>query len=78
MDWGTFLGVAAVVVGVVGLQSVWIVRALDGLTAGLERLERRFDHLEARFDHLEGRFDDVIAGGLREHGERLTRLEAGR
>ena len=59
------------------------------LTGTVSHLEGRFDGLEGRFDGLEGRFDglenrfdaqgkriDGILHVLREHGERLARIEA--
>jgi hypothetical protein len=44
------------------LQALWISRALDRVHATLDRLDSRFDHVEG-----------VV---LRDHGERITRLEA--
>ncbi|MCY4433117.1 MAG: hypothetical protein OXE45_05510 [bacterium] len=52
------------------------------LTGTVSHLEGRFDGLEGRFDGLENRFDaqgkriDGILHVLREHGERLARIEA--
>lgn len=51
----TIIGVLAVVIGI---QTVWITRALGG----------RFGRIEERLDRIE----DVI----RDHGERIARLEA--
>ncbi|MCQ3809459.1 MAG: hypothetical protein KTV68_02780 [Acidimicrobiia bacterium] len=54
----------------------------DGLEGRFDGLEGRFDGLEGRFDGLENRFDaqgkriDGILHVLREHGERLARIEA--
>jgi uncharacterized membrane protein len=66
VEWsqvGTIIGVLTAVVGLaVGLQSFWIAHALDRIHATLDRLD-------ARFDRVEG----VV---LREHAERIARLEA--
>jgi hypothetical protein len=44
------------------LQALWISRALGRVHATLDRLDSRFDHVEG-----------VV---LRDHGERIARLEA--
>jgi uncharacterized membrane protein len=66
VEWvqvGTIIGVLTAVVGLaVGLQSFWIAQALDRVHAALDRID-------ARLDHIEG----VV---LREHSERIARLEA--
>jgi hypothetical protein len=45
-----------------GLQALWISRALDRVYSTVDRLDTRFDHVEG-----------VV---LRDHGERIARLEA--
>ena len=66
MDWaqaGTIIGaLTAVVALAVGLQSFWIAHALGRIYATLDRLDTRFDHIEG-----------VV---LRDHAERIARLEA--
>jgi hypothetical protein len=65
MDYLEILtAVATVLVPTVGTQTFWIVRALNGI-------ERRIDGVDDRLDHI----DQTI---LRDHGERISRLEAGR
>jgi hypothetical protein len=65
MDYLEILtAVATVLVPMVGTQTFWIVRALN-------RIERRIDGVYDRLDHI----DQTI---LRDHGERISRLEAGR
>lgn len=54
--------VAVVVVPLVGLQTFWIARSLDQIAARLDRVEGRIDGLEQTL--------------VRDHGERITRLEA--
>jgi hypothetical protein len=56
--------VATVLVPTVGLQTFWVVRALN-------RIDRRIDRVDDRLDHI----DQTI---LRDHGERISRLEASR
>ena len=59
----TIIGVLTAVVGLaVGLQSFWIAHALDRIHATLERLDARLSHMES-----------VV---LRDHSERIARLEA--
>ena len=66
VEWsqvGTIIGVLTAVVSLaVGLQSFWIAHVLDRMNATLERLDARFDHVER-----------VV---LRDHAERIARLEA--
>lgn len=66
VEWsqvGTIIGVLTAVVALaIGLQSFWIAHALDRINATLDRLDRRFDHVEG-----------VV---LRDHAERIARLEA--
>ena len=66
VEWfqvGTIIGVLTAVVGLaVGLQSFWIARPLDRIHATLERLDARLSHIES-----------VV---LRDHSERIARLEA--
>lgn len=58
----TLAAVAAVIVPLVGLQTFWIARSLDAIGGRLERVDRRLEHI-----------DQAV---LREHGERIARLEA--
>jgi hypothetical protein len=60
----TLLAVAAVVVPLVGVQTFWIARSLDGLERSISR---RLNLIEARLDRIEEL--------LRHHGERIARLE---
>ena len=60
--WSQVATIIGVLTAAVGLQSYWIGQALDRIHATLERLD-------ARLSHVEG----VI---LRDHAERIARLEA--
>lgn len=62
MEWAQAATIVSALAAFTGLQALWISRALDRVHATLERLDSRFDHVEG-----------VI---LREHGERIARLEA--
>jgi hypothetical protein len=53
--------VGVVLVAIAG-QAIWIGRALDAVTA--------------RLDRIDGRLDRIEGTTLREHGERIARLEA--
>ena len=61
MGWGQVWTVIAATAGLLTLQSFWIGRSLDAVRERLERLDTRFDRVE-----------DVV---LRDHGERIARLE---
>jgi hypothetical protein len=62
MDWAQAVTIVTALAAFTGLQTLWISRALDRVHASLDRLD-------ARLSHLEG----VV---LRDHGERIARLEA--
>jgi hypothetical protein len=60
--WTIIGGVVAFVGLLIGVQTFWIVRALD-------EIGKRLDRIDARLEHIEGTT-------LRGHGERIARLEA--
>ena len=60
--WPEVATVIGVLAAVIGLQSFWIARALDDIRATLDRLDARLGHIES-----------VV---LRDHGDRISRLEA--
>ncbi len=62
MEWVQVGTIIGVLTAVIGLQSFWIARALDRIHATLDRLDGRFDHVQG-----------VV---LRDHAERIARLEA--
>ena len=64
MEWAQAATIVSAVAAFTGLQALWTSRALD-------RVDATLDRLDARFDHLEG----VV---LRDHSERIARLEAAR
>jgi hypothetical protein len=62
MEWAQAATIVSALVAVAGLQALWITRALD-------RLDARLDRVDAKLDRIEGAV-------LRDHGERIARLEA--
>lgn len=62
MEWVQIATVVSALAALTGLQALWITRALDRVHVTLDRLDSRFDHVEGAV--------------LREHGERIARLEA--
>jgi hypothetical protein len=61
MDWAQAATIVAALAAFTGLQTLWITRALDRVHATLDRLDAKFDH--------------VAGVVLRDHGERIARLE---
>jgi hypothetical protein len=68
MSWAqaiTIIGTLGVItIGAIGVQAYWIARALDRLAAQIDRIDTRLDRVEY----------DLI----RDHGQRITRLETER
>ena len=62
VEWAQAATIVSALAAFTGLQALWISRALDRVHATLDRLDSRFDHVEG-----------VV---LRDHGERIARLEA--
>ena len=64
MEWAQAATIVSALAAFTGVQALWISRALDRVYAALDRLDVRLDHIER-----------VL---LRDHGERIARLEAER
>jgi hypothetical protein len=62
VEWAQAATIVSALAAFTGLQALWISRALDRVHAALDRLDSKFDHVEG-----------VV---LRDHGERIARLEA--
>ena len=75
MDWTQTWTTIAAIAGVIGLQSFWIARSLDAIARRFEQVDARFDRIDERFDRVDVRFDRVDDVLLRDHGERIARLE---
>jgi len=62
VQWAQAATIVSALAAFTGLQALWISRALDRVSAGLDRLDVELDHLEGAV--------------LRDHAERISRLEA--
>jgi len=62
--WAQAVTIVSALAALTGLQAVWITRALD-------RVHSTLDRLDSKLDHIEG----VV---LRDHAERIARLESAR
>ena len=62
MEWAQAATIVSALAAFTGLQALWISRALDRVHVALDRLDLKLDHLEGAV--------------LREHAERIARLEA--
>jgi hypothetical protein len=62
VEWAQVATIVSALAAFTGLQALWIGRALDRVYVALDRLD-------ARLSHIEG----VV---LRDHTERIARLEA--
>ena len=73
MEWLQVFTIVAALVGIVGVQTTWILHALQRIEARLDRFEARMDDRLARIDD---RFTRLEQDVIRDHGERISRLEA--
>lgn len=94
MEWLQVLTIIAALLGVVGLQTTWVIHALerfearvdvrfaqvDGrfaeMSARLDRMDDRFDRMDDRFDRMDDRFARLEEDVIRDHTQRISRLEA--
>lgn len=75
MDWAQTWTVIGAVSGVIALQSFWINRALERIEIRFEAIDRRFEAIDRRFDRIDQRLDSIEQSVVRDHGERIARLE---
>jgi tetrahydromethanopterin S-methyltransferase subunit G len=94
VEWLQVLTIVAALLGVVGVQTTWVIHALqrietrlDGFEARVEsrfaqvdsrfaQMEGRFSRIDERFDRIDGRFARLEQDVIRDHGQRISRLEA--
>ena len=62
MEWAQAATIVSALAAFTGVQALWISRALDRVYAALDRIDSRLDHME-----------HVV---LRDHADRIARLEA--
>jgi hypothetical protein len=71
--WAAVGAMTTVLLGALTLVSVWVARAIDGVRDDVRNA--RAD-LGARLDRIDDRLDRIETTVLRDHGERIARLEA--
>jgi len=59
--------ILAALIGLIGVQTVWVAHMLGVVGQRIDSLERRLDRIEARLDDM---FRVLL-----EHGERIAKLE---
>jgi hypothetical protein len=79
MEWTQAWSVIGALTGVIALQSFWLNRVLamfkEGVDRRFQQVDHRFERVESRLDRIESRLDRIELGVVREHGERIARLE---
>jgi len=101
MEWLQVFTIIAALLGVVGVQTTWVIHALERFEARVDarfaqvdgrfsqidarldrmddrfdRMDDRFDRMDDRFDRMDDRFDRLEQDVIRDHGQRISRLEA--
>ena len=80
VEWLQVFTIVAALLGVVGAQTTWVLHALQRIETRLDGFEARMDDRLARIDDRFARMDDRFArleqDVIRDHGERISRLEA--
>lgn len=87
VEWLQVFTIVAALLGVVGVQTTWVVHALERfevrvdarfaqIDGRLDRMDDRFDRIDDRFDRIDDRFDRLEQDVIRDHGQRISRLEA--
>jgi hypothetical protein len=85
MNWNQTLTLGALLIAVVGGQAFWVAREIDALRREIDTLRREIgllrDEMRAGFDRITAQLDRVVArlnveaDVIRDHGERIARLE---
>jgi len=94
VEWLQVFTIVAALLGVVGVQTTWVIHALERFEARVDarfaqvgdrlgrmddrfdRMDDRFDRIDDRFDRIDDRFARLEKDVIRDHGERISRLEA--
>lgn len=101
MEWLQVFTIVAALLGIVGVQTTWVIHVLERLEARVDvrfdavdarfaqvdarfdrmddrfdRMDERFDRMDERFDRMDDRFDRLERDVIRDHAERISRLEA--
>jgi hypothetical protein len=79
VTWAIIATGAAVIgamAGLLTLQAVWIGRLFDTMNSRFDLIDQRLNRMDQRFDRIDQRLDRIEATVLRDHGERIARLEA--
>jgi hypothetical protein len=69
VEWAQAATIVSALAALTGLQALWISHAL-------ERVYARFDGIDARLDRIEVRLERIEGVVLRDHAERIARLES--
>jgi hypothetical protein len=69
VEWAQVATFVSVLAAFMGVQAVWINHALDRIYARFAGIDSRLDRMDVRLERIEG----VV---LRDHAERIARLEA--
>ena len=78
VQWAQAATIISALAVFTGLQAFWISHALDRVYARFDGVDTRFDRVDGRLDRIDARLDRIEGVVLRDHAERITRLEASR
>ena len=71
VEWAQATAIISAFAVITSLQAFWISHALDRVYARLDGVNGRLNRIDTRLDQMESRV-------LRDHAERIARLEASR
>lgn len=101
VEWLQVFTIVAVLLGVIGVQTTWLIHVLERFEAHVDarfaqidvrfaqiderfaRIDGRIDRIDGRIDRIEGRIDRIDErfarleqDVIRDHSQRISRLEA--
>jgi hypothetical protein len=87
VEWLQVFTIVAALLGVVGVQTTWVIHALerfetrvdgrfDAVDARFAQMDTRHDRIDVRLDRMDNRFARLEQDVIRDHGQRISRLEA--